>query len=691
MKLNKTDRNHSDFWLEEFEVGGDNSTDTARLIKLSMARRAVSNFVNILTGKPIPVVFNENNQSLTDGQVVLLSADIASNKDFDSAVGLSLHEGSHILLTDFRILHDMWQKVPRDIYKIAEPKGFSKTDVISHVGTIFNVIEDRYIDRFVYSTAPGYRGYYQSLYRTYWHSDKITTMLKSPLYRSNTVESYEVRIINITNPATDLDALPGLREIDQIIDIFNINRLKTTDDRFQVALKVMKVIYENVDKIDEEPSDVGGPQSLSVDGSNSENKDNSKNSETDDNVDDILGGGTGSVDSSANEKSKDKAEKENEDSGISKTNRAAIDRALERQKNFINGSVKKKKVTKKENRTLTQLEKAGVAIVNVGKLLIEGQPLTKGVDCILIKNLTRELLFSDQFPCKYYGHNNIPMESTLEAVNKGIQLGVLLGRRLKIRSEINDTKYMRKSTGKIDRRILSELGFDNENVFYRLDVDKYRKAFIHISLDASSSMGGAKWISAITSVTAICKAASMIDNIHVSVSIRSTTSSGGSGLPFVAIVYDSSKDSFVKVRTLFPFLSPYGTTPEGLCYEAIMNTFGNKSADEDYYFLNFSDGEPCYEFKAEVDSTTNSQVIYSYDQKTGAKHTRRQVNEIRNRGYKVLSYFINSSYRPSVFNGPNEQCFKTMYGQDARFIDVTNVVGIARTMNQMFLEKIQKI
>ena len=40
-------------------------------------------------------------------------------------------------------------------------------------------------------------------------------------------------------------------------------------------------------------------------------------------------------------------------------------------------------------------------------------------------------------------------------------MGAALGRKLQIRSEVNSTKYMRKPVGKIDRRILAELSFDN--------------------------------------------------------------------------------------------------------------------------------------------------------------------------------------------------------------------------------------
>jgi hypothetical protein len=115
-----------------------------------------------------------------------------------------------------------------------------------------------------------------------------------------------------------------------------------------------------------------------------------------------------------------------------------------------------------------------------------------------------------------------------------------------------------------------------------------------------------------------------------------------------------------------------------------MDSLGESSKDNDYYFLNFSDGEPAYSYHSGVQS-------YIYDKTTGSLHTRRQVNNIRNKGYKVLSYFIKENSHGYLFNGLNESCFKSMYGQDASFVDVTNIIGIAKTMNQMFLEKQNKI
>ena len=57
---------------------------------------------------------------------------------------------------------------------------------------------------------------------------------------------------------------------------------------------------------------------------------------------------------------------------------------------------------------------------------------------------------------------------------------------------------------------------------------------------------------------------------------------------------------------------------------------------------------------------------------------------MRTRGIKVLSYFIgNSEYgREDTMKD-----FKTMYGKDAEFVDVTSVMSVSKTMNKKFLEK----
>ena len=261
------------------------------------------------------------------------------------------------------------------------------------------------------------------------------------------------------------------------------------------------------------------------------------------------------------------------------------------------------------------------------------------------------------------------------AVNKGLVMGTMLGKKLQVRGESRETKWSRLDSGRIDKRLIAELGFGNKRVFQSSFIEQYSDAFLHISVDASGSMYGDKWTNTITSVSAIAKACSMINNVDLVISFRSTqTPNGrqGSSNPLMLIGYDSRVDKISKVRDLFPLLRSSGTTPEGLCFEAIMKEIEFGSNDKDSFFLNFSDGMPMF---------YNDDVDYHND--TAITHTAKMVKEIRNRGVKVLSYFIGDDWNRERSNAT----FTKMYGKDAAFVDVTSVMAVAKTMNKLFLEK----
>jgi nitric oxide reductase activation protein len=192
-------------------------------------------------------------------------------------------------------------------------------------------------------------------------------------------------------------------------------------------------------------------------------------------------------------------------------------------------------------------------------------------------------------------------------------------------------------------------------------------------------MGGDKWRNTQTAVAAIAKACSMINNVDLVISYRSTQdnnsgyrSGRSTNHPLMLIAYDSRVDKIQKVRNLFHLLGPSGTTPEGLCFEAIMKEIEPASKDKDSYFLNFSDGMPMFH---------NDDVDYNYD--TAINHTKKMVKEFKNRGVKVLSYFIGDSWDRER----STSTFKKMYGDDAEFINVTSVLPVAKTMNKKFLAK----
>ena len=114
-----------------------------------------------------------------------------------------------------------------------------------------------------------------------------------------------------------------------------------------------------------------------------------------------------------------------------------------------------------------------------------------------------------------------------------------------------------------------------------------------------------------------------------------------------------------------------GTTPESLCYEAMMDNYLESVTGDDNYFINFSDGQPYF---------GNDDVRYVG--REAETHCKKQVKIMKNRGIKILSYFV----ADFAYNSEKES-FKKMYGDDASFIKPTNMMEVAKTMNSMFLQK----
>lgn len=703
-------KHYSDFWLDEFDINWDfseNSEDvdvsnaqtdrTANLIRLSAARRAVANYVTILTNKTIPVMFNDQNANMTDGKTVYIGADINEKSNFDVAVGLALHEGSHIHYSNFDLFKTVWQNIPREIYDYSEKLGINKEKVADICRTTLNIVEDRYVDYMIYKNAPGYRGYYQSFYDKYFNSSAIDDGLQSKLFRTPSLDSYMYRIINITNKYTDLKALPGLYDIAKTLNLSNIVRLDTPVKRLGVAIDIATQIFKNIIEYDPQ---AGMPQMVdnanggnSGEGDTDQKSDDQKSKEGDTHssvdtkigqvgssgmsLDDVFGGEETKVQDVNGDAS---VEDVGKDDNISKTKLSKIKKAFDKQKDFLSGTIRKKKVTKKDNQVLTVLEKSKIDLIDVGGEYIKSQNGVGAIECILVRNMTRELVMSEEFPLSNakFGYKDIyKTHSVVELqkyIDEGITMGIKIGKRLQFRNEVNIDKFSRRETGKIDKRLLHELGCDTENVFYTIATHKYKKMNFHISVDASGSMRGEKWSKTMRLCTAIAKAASLLENIRVTISFRTTMDK----FPYVVIGYDSAVDKIVKIKNLFALLIPDGLTPEGLSFEAIMRVMPKAETDTENYFINISDGEPCFNY-----SDAALQVGYSGD--AAARHTCRQVKKIRESNYHVISYFIaENNYMGTALS----KLFKIMYGEDAVFINVGNINQIVTTLNKKLLESV---
>ena len=675
--LNKKN-NYSSFWLDN---GWDNNTSIfdedlpvkkgVDLVALASYRRAISNFVSIVTGESdIKVTFETSGDSYTDGKEVTISSKL-DDKLFDSTVGLALHEGSHIKLSDFDFLKQLHNNIPKEYIKRGEVFGWGEYDTISKIKDLLNYVEDRRIDYFVFSNSPGYKGYYHSMYDKYFHAKVIDKALKTDEYTSLDWDSYIFRILNLTNKNSNLDALPGLREIRNLI-FSNVKNLNFTKDAFDVALKVFHILLDNLDvgveNPTEKPEEGNGEESVEGgEGSDGASGSEGSDSISDEELNDV-------IESGLTEGSGDGGKKIE----LSDSQKRTLENAIKKQKKFMDGDITKKKLSKKDKSSMDTVESSGMKYVDVAGAtdIYTGKKTPTKV--LMVKKFTKALAESNTISMisnsDYYNTDN------KKAINKGLVMGTILGRKLQVRGESRETKWSRKDSGRIDKRLIAELGFGNERVFQTSFIEQYSDAFLHISVDASGSMGGEKWRNTQTAVAAIAKACSMINNVDLVISYRSTQSSGNrydrrstsETYPLMLIAYDSRVDKISKVRNLFPLLTVSGTTPEGLCFEAVMKEIESTTTDKDSYFLNFSDGMPMF---------SNKEIDYNYD--TAINHTKKMVDELRGRGVKVLSYFIGDSWDRER----SVKTFTKMYGKDAEYIDVTSVLPVAKTMNKKFLEK----
>jgi len=661
-------------------------------IQLASYRRAISNFVNIVTGRSdIPVKFQNRDESYTNGKTVVIGSKI-DEKNFDPVVGLALHEGSHIKLSNFDFLKNLETSITEEIYLDAEKIGYSRYDVIGHVKNLLNYVEDRRIDWYVYSSSPGYKGYYQSMYNKYFHSNIIDKGIKSNEYTDLDWDSYIFRILNLTNENRRLDVLPDLDKIYKtIFGGGRVKKLQSTEDAFNVALEVYGYILDNVNILPE-VSDENRLQNQEMDGQLQQalNDLDTENYHRERNGLPPLSPEEAGIDLPTPEdflpESIDQKDfpTPTSDVELSEKQQKQLQNALDKQKKFNDGKPQKTGIlSKKDSKMVQTMEDAGVDKVTAGTS-VEQQgnynyhtgeyEMTKsGCEVIYVKKLTQSMIDSNAFP--YLLRKRMEWHGECNWLTNGISLGTKLGRKLQIRGESRDLKWTRQDKGRIDKRLIAELGFGNDRVFQTTFTEQYSDAFLHISVDASGSMSGEKWNNTMTSVVAILKAVDMISNVDVSVSFRSTHSSSrsyGGENPLVLVGYDSRVDNFNKVKKMFPSIFPGGTTPEGLCFEALLKDMIPSSQNRDSYFLNLSDGMPMF-------SSSN----FNYYNLEALNHTKSQVDNFRKMGIKVLSYFVGDSYD----GDRNMTDFKVMYGKDSEFINLKNVTQISKTMNTKFLEK----
>ena len=633
---------NSSFWYDnKYNSLEDDSKPTVADDNMEKAalQRAIANFVSITTGTNIPVKFNTKDSSYTDGDTVVLGGNL-NEKNFDHVVGLALHEASHILLTDFSVLSTIdpydfnFQQSP--IVHATADKWFdgSIPSAASYchriVKDLINIIEDRRIDYHIFKNAPGYKGYYHSMYAKYFRSKSIDKALKNNSKVEETWEDYLFHLINMTNVNRNIDALPQLRTVYKLIDLNNISRLKTTNDVKMLALDIFALIDD----------------SLPVPSNEQSQQDDSKDDD-------------GNDDQSASNNDADNSDQSSDDQKQAKDD-AKLEKAIQAQKDFLNGKVKKTNMSSKKAKDVDTL-----ANTPISEYQTETGHLSR-VKTIVVEKVTKELIATNTLDCFRPIYNKASWKTKrqtemIEAVEKGLRLGKALGNKLQIRNRETIEHQVRQRKGKVDGRALARLGFDDPTVFANTIISQHKDENIHISIDASGSMSGDNITNTISATAALAQALKMTTNMHLTVSIRSEKwNAKGHSNPLVAIIYDSQTDNINHIRNIWPCIQCNSNTPEGFCFPSLM-----KYLKPNTTFINFSDGMPGTNYCCG---------------RTAIKHTKKRVAELQKAGHQVISFFIgneNGFYGTSMMSS-----FKAMYGPTSQFIDVNNMQQLANSFNK---------
>ena len=373
------------------------------VVKMAGYLRAISNFVKIVTNsEDVKVQFASKDSSYTDGQTVVISSKL-DEKGFDSTVGLALHEGSHVLLTDFKWSKELFKELAQlnpDYFMkkwgtVNNLHSYANNELAcKHIGILkdlLNVVEDRRIDSYIYKSAPGYRGYYEALYNRYFNSKEVDRVLSDDLKVDRTIDSYMFHVINITNPNRNLNALPGLQKIWDTLSLSKIDRLKSTQQAFDVACDIFGIIIDNLEAAaqkkeeDEKDGNGNGQGNGQSDPGNGQGQGSGETPEITEDTEFELGEGEG------NPIQRELTPKE----------QAIVNKAMDRlkeQKQFMDGNIKKSKMSGKDRGRINAAVESNIKYKSVGNTDVDtehgGKTFIKGTNCVVLHGWSEKVIQS---------------------------------------------------------------------------------------------------------------------------------------------------------------------------------------------------------------------------------------------------------------------------------------------------------
>lgn len=731
---------YSDFWLNDRydylskyeQKEEDNSAAVyTKAVRLFGYQRAIGNFVKIVTNKDIPVRF-AGSTSYTNGEAVTISADI-KDKTFDVSVGLALHEASHITLSNMKYWTD---------YLTTYSQNHTKSEY-ALFKSLTNWLEDRRIDNKIFKQSPGYKAYYHKLYDYYWNDDVINKALLSNDYRDpQNREHWLFNIINSISPFFNVNRMTGLKEVMDVLNVQNIDRLTCTEDVIKVVEAAVDILNSYIptsldvqdDKQQDNSTDINNDSTKQTDNKDTTQQDN-KDIETGGEEGGGEEGGGEEVDSNFPQ-SGTQTQSFKPTELLDANDRITIERVFKKQQDLVNNNVNKTNVTNDLAEPLNAFDGQGGKLIQLEDAFISNRTkrgartksagkrqnapgyftdLTKApMYNAYVDILQKEFLNGDTVSDKdKWGRrtrvtnelrkinsnlanfmNYCENRDYVKAIGEGLTLGGLVANKLRTHGESRDRVDNRQLTGALDRRRIAHLGYGVESVFQRINIQRNKPAHIHLTIDGSGSMQESdKWTATIRLAVAMARGIQGKPNLSMSVSVRvqagdlfRSSNKTLSQAPAIAIVWDSrSGMSTQGLGAILSNISFSSYTPEGLCYDILAKSgyITPGSDTQDSYLVNISDGCPNWG--------------NHYDTNFDYHHHHCKENIYTNKWWKKcitkynmvgLSYFIHCRSGVSEYT---KRAFTYMYGNDAVTIDTNNAMQVATTINKMLIQSTSNV
>jgi hypothetical protein len=710
-------------------AGMKNELSFIELHKLNELRKTVVNFCSIiLQGKKVNVTY-AGSQSLTDGNSIIISADIVKN--FDTVVGLAMHESSHIRWSNFNLIKDLFTQL-EDLAKeyitkiqkehptvIKNKELFEKysnalTKEISEFGRgVQNWIEDRRIDNLALENFPGYLGYYSAFYEQCFRGIPHQEYIDKYNRTGDIFQDYMAYILLSMCPNFKLNALPNLARIMKLLDANVLSSMKQ-EKNVDTSLQIMRIILEEYmlqlgggsdpndeQKMEKHMKDAceGAEQKFGNPSAEGENGAPRTFQLSDD------PSGTGGSGEPINfrpgiDKLVDKDGKEIDVNKMVGEELKKAQKLIEDMQDLVNdseklpndkglakdGKVSKKDKINKDKQTSSTNElypREHLTVSDVERLStwIKSQAdifTSDNFDCALLPLIKIANLNDKNHPIHDILSiaSSVNVAGTPEKILEAYNFGRSLRPKLKFINMEGKVRITRKLEGKLDKRKLFEFFGGSQRLFYTEKESKGEEFHFHFAIDASGSMSGAKWLSARCVLMTIVSALHGIPGISISADMRTNISgrrSWGSSMPVTAIIYDSRVSKPLELLEMLQRMhGTGGDNADGVSIDATRKFLSSVTKKPNKIFINISDGRPSHSSQGK-----------SYSGNEAIKHTGQAVQRLRKNGWAATGFYIDER---NAYDGGYLDEFKKQYGEKSKIISYTDTMEIARTINAMIAD-----